>query len=111
MPTDPTSLFSLSYDQGGRLHTCGGVTSSPDGILFAHEHLIPQEPVYWGVIPVIDWRHWDDFSRASGTINPLALVTVRSIVPFLQSMSVCTHPAFPVASTSTTHFGREYQAI
>lgn len=64
LSTTPESVFSLSYDQGGRLHASGGVTGSPDGVLFAHEHLIPQEPGDWGDKLVIDWRRWDDFSLA-----------------------------------------------
>ncbi len=64
MTIPPGSLFSYWYTPNAHLHTTGGITGSPDGVLFAHRHLPPQEPTYWNVEPFIDWRQWDDFSLA-----------------------------------------------
>lgn len=56
MSTDPESLFSFSYSAPEQVLTCGGITGSPDGLLFAHERL--------GKSGVIEWRNWDDLSVA-----------------------------------------------
>jgi WD40 repeat protein len=79
LSTAPESLFSRSYDHGCRLHVSGGVTGSPDGLLFAHEHLTPQEPMYWQVMPVLDWRRWENLSLARIGSEPAYRGWIRSM--------------------------------
>lgn len=67
MSTAPESVFSHSYSPHGHLHTSGGITGTPDGVLFAHEHIQPER--FQSVDPhTIEWRRWDDFSLARSTL-------------------------------------------
>src|SRR5690242_7175962 len=64
MTTVPESWFSFLYSAPEQVLTCGGITGSPDGLLFAHERL--------GITGVIEWRHWDDLSVAHSVSVPNA---------------------------------------
>ena len=79
MSTAPASVFDFRYGPYGDLHTYGGITGSPDGLLFAQEEL--WEGLGKGSSPCeIEWRRWDDFSLARsrmflgmhGSFNSLA---------------------------------------
>lgn len=69
MSTAPESVFFYKYDPRGCLQTYGGVTSSPDGLLFTMQQLDPER--YRSPAPcVMEWRRWDDFSLARATSVP-----------------------------------------
>jgi hypothetical protein len=66
----PESLLPKLPD--GRWNNFGGITTSPDGRLFAHEHVTPD--LFWSSDPrVIEWCTWDE------EVDPL-VKTVRSAV-------------------------------
>jgi len=66
--TAPESVFFRMYSPHTHLHTYGGVTGSPDGLLFAMQQLKPDR--YRSPDPcMIEWRNWDDLSVArAGTL-------------------------------------------
>lgn len=67
--TAPESVFHYLFASSGQLLTYGGITASPDGLLFAHEQLKPYKP--WDQDPrVIEWRNFDDFSLARAITLP-----------------------------------------
>lgn len=67
--TAPKSLFSFSYAPTGEPHYSGGITGSPDGFLFAHEHITLDGCPSSGH-PTIEWRNWDDLSVARAVAVP-----------------------------------------
>lgn len=70
MSTAPESMFIYTSSPQGHLHTsCGGITGSPNGLLFTMQQLSPERyrsPDPW----VLEWRHWDDFSLARTSTVP-----------------------------------------
>jgi WD40 repeat protein len=77
-PTTPESVFILMYDPGARLQTFGGITGSPDGLLFAHEQLKPDR--YRCSDPAkIEWRNWDDLSVAHAVTVPHSSSEIYSL--------------------------------
>lgn len=73
----PESLYSPGYDPVGRLHI-GGITSSPDGRLFAHEFLNPAAELGQGPC-VLEWRTWDDLSQVRTIAVPGTRVQMTSL--------------------------------
>src|SRR5690348_5288212 len=57
MSTAPESVFYHLYGYGSPRLTFGGVTGSPDGVLFAHQRLQP-EPFSSHDPCVLEWRTW-----------------------------------------------------
>ncbi len=78
LSTAPASVFDFVYDQGGPLQAWGGVTGTPDGLLFAYEQLYPQWPKGMDIC-TIEWHHWNDLSLARTTIVPHAICGIRSL--------------------------------
>lgn len=80
MPYDPApeSVFSYMYSPNGHLHTYGGVTGSPDGLLFAMQQLNPER--YRSPDPcVMEWRSFDDFSLAHASSVPQTCGEIGSL--------------------------------
>jgi WD40 repeat protein len=62
MTTSPESVFSaFSYSPSIHLYASGGVTGSPDGVLFAQEELWDEMSKY-STPCVIEWRGFEDFA-------------------------------------------------
>jgi WD40 repeat protein len=67
--TAPEYLFTLMYDAGGRAVFMGGITGSPDGMLFALSPLQPREG-HFTQPNMIEWRRWDDLLPARSSEVP-----------------------------------------
>jgi WD40 repeat protein len=67
--TAPRSVFHFMYSQSGQRLIYGGVTGSPDGLLFAHEQL--KEDERWGTNPcVVEWRSFNDLLPVRASTVP-----------------------------------------
>ncbi|GHO89161.1 WD40 repeat domain-containing protein [Dictyobacter formicarum] len=76
--TAPAIFFAHRYDQGGRLHTYGGITCTPDGELFALQQPWPSDS-YPQNPGVIEWRRWDDLLPARTATIPNTACPIMSM--------------------------------
>lgn len=76
--TDPESVFHISYAPSGQELSLGGISGTPDGVLFAREHFDPHHYRYPNPC-VMEWRNWEDFTLARTSPVPHSLPIVMSL--------------------------------
>ncbi|GHO84397.1 hypothetical protein [Dictyobacter formicarum] len=76
--TAPAIFFEHLYDPGGRMHTFGGITRTPDGEFFALQQPWPLDSHPHSPC-VIEWRRWDNLSPPRTATVPNTGCPIRSM--------------------------------